>query len=131
MSCIKYNINSFQCLSFRNIALHLINNSVTSLYNQFVHFTSSLHCFLSSSSAKANPYPGISTIWNNLPTLKKLSCCVRPGLSDVRTIVDSATELIKLDLPTFERPTNAISSNDSGGMEVGTLAPAKNESKGN
>lgn len=93
----------------------------------------------------------MSTIWNNLPTLKKLSCCVRPGLSEVRTMVVSAKLFNKLDLPTFDLPyfktiknffliyfcrilclpTKAISSRLSGGIEVCILAPAKNESKGN
>lgn len=36
---------------------------------------------------------------------------------------------MKISIQTL--PTNAISSKDSGGKEVGTLAPAKNESKGN
>lgn len=41
---------------------------------------------------------------NNLPTLKKLICCVNPGLSDVRTMVVDAKLFNKLDLPTFDLP---------------------------
>lgn len=31
----------------------------------------------------------------------------------------------------IDLPTKAISSNDSGGNDLGVLAPAKNDSKGN
>jgi hypothetical protein len=56
---------------------------------------------------------------------------VRPGLSEVRAIADSDKVFNNDDLPTLERPTNAISSNDSAGIDCDVFAPAKNESNGN
>ena len=85
-----------------------------------------------------------------------MSCCVNPGLSDVRTVDDSASAFMSEDFPTFDRPkmqryrvlvnadyavieknyvrclpTKATSGTVSSGMEVGIMAPAKNCKSGN
>ena len=50
---------------------------------------------------------------------KKFNDCVLPGVEDVRAkpFVDS-NELIRLDLPTLERPMKAISGLGSSGQSV-------------
>ena len=46
-----------------------------------------------------------------LPAEKKISSCVRPGVLDVRaSALRPVSALIRLDLPTFERPASAISA---------------------
>src|SRR5579885_2861780 len=58
--------------------------------------------------------------------LKKLICCVRPGILEVRAsdfrLVSAFT---RLDLPTFERPANAISRPRAGGSELTEPAPER------
>src|ERR1700722_19765745 len=49
---------------------------------------------------------------------KKISCWVRPGVFEVRASARRpVSALIKLDLPTLERPANAISGAPIGGTE--------------
>src|ERR1700692_90956 len=49
---------------------------------------------------------------------KKISCWVRPGVFEVRASARRpVSALIKLDLPTLERPANAISGALIGGTE--------------
>jgi hypothetical protein len=56
-------------------------------------------------------------------TEKKFSDCVRPGVEDVRANPRTAnTELIKLDLPTFDRPRNATSGCESFGQSSSVKA---------
>jgi hypothetical protein len=50
-------------------------------------------------------------------TEKKFKDCVRPGVEDVRANPRTdSNELIKLDLPTFDRPRNATSGCESFGQ---------------
>src|SRR5215207_1546347 len=64
---------------------------------------------------------------------KKLSCCVRPGVCDVRaSALRPVNALRRLDLPTFERPANEISTPCMGGRlsmalaaHLKSAAPAK------
>jgi hypothetical protein len=52
---------------------------------------------------------------------------VRPGVPDVRASPRTESrELIKLDLPTFERPINAISGNAPLGQSAGWKLLFKN-----
>ena len=52
----------------------------------------------------------------SLPSVKKLSSRVRPGVTDTRArLVRPVSALIRLDLPTLERPAKAISGFPSGG----------------
>src|SRR5512134_3087203 len=47
---------------------------------------------------------------------KKLSCCVRPGVLEVRARpCRRVSALMRLDLPTLERPANATSRGAAGG----------------
>src|SRR6185369_8080974 len=47
---------------------------------------------------------------------KKISSCVRPGVLEVRAkALRPVRALIRLDLPTFERPAKAISRPATGG----------------
>src|SRR5580704_10065915 len=49
---------------------------------------------------------------------KKISCWVRPGVFEVRASARRpVSALIRLDLPTLERPANAISGAPIGGTE--------------
>src|ERR1700722_17656697 len=50
---------------------------------------------------------------------KKMSSCVRPGVRDVRaSAVRPVSALTSEDLPTFERPAEAISGAPTGGQAV-------------
>src|SRR5208337_5565212 len=55
-------------------------------------------------------------------TGKKLMVWVRPGVLLVLAILLPTSELIKLDLPTLERPTKAISGAPGGGNCRGSAA---------
>jgi hypothetical protein len=57
---------------------------------------------------------------------KKLIVCVRPGVELVFAIFDPTRELIKLDLPTLERPRNAISGKAGAGKWLSSLAEVRN-----
>src|SRR5580704_6791448 len=65
---------------------------------------------------------------------KKISCWVRPGVFEVRASARRpVSALIRLDLPTLERPANAISGALIGGTEssppaaeIKSHAPANN-----
>ena len=47
---------------------------------------------------------------------KKLSCCVRPGVFEVRArVLRPVSALTRLDLPTFDRPAKATSISPVGG----------------
>ena len=57
--------------------------------------------------------------------MKKISSCVRPGVREVRaSALRPVSALIRLDLPTLERPANAISVPRIGGSEAGEPAAA-------
>src|ERR1700722_1240857 len=61
------------------------------------------------------------------PSRKKLICLVAPGVCDTRaSACREVRALIRLDLPTFERPTKAISGRDSVGIASMVAAPATN-----
>ncbi len=56
-------------------------------------------------------------------TSKKLSCCVRPGVCEVRaSALRPVNALMSEDLPTLERPAKAISSPRGGGRSVAFAA---------
>src|SRR5271165_6013304 len=55
-------------------------------------------------------------------TWKKLMVWVRPGVLLVLAILLPTRALIKLDLPTFERPRKAISGAPAGGNCFGSTA---------
>ena len=58
----------------------------------------------------------MSTRRSGVPAEKKISSCVRPGVCEVRaSALRPVSALIRLDLPTFERPTKAISTPCIGG----------------
>src|SRR5882724_3533069 len=58
---------------------------------------------------------------------KKISSWVRPGVFDVRaSALRPVSALIRLDLPTFERPAKAISSPCIGGSRSSVPAAAVN-----
>src|SRR3982750_1374089 len=58
---------------------------------------------------------------------KRLICRVRPGVRDTRAkFVRFISALIRLDLPTFERPTNATSGSKDAGNASMVAAPATN-----
>src|SRR5579862_6159046 len=56
---------------------------------------------------------------------KKLMLRVRPGVELVRASLVPTRELITLDLPTFERPRNAISGTDGAGNWAASVAAAR------
>ena len=59
--------------------------------------------------------------------MKKLSDWVRPGVEDVRARPRTESrELIKLDLPTLERPKKAISGLESRGQSSSLKALLRN-----
>src|SRR5215831_5739085 len=67
----------------------------------------------------AYPKPGTSTKRKLSLMLKKFNDCVRPGVDDVRAKPRTLSrELIRLDLPTLERPRKAISGFTSSGQSV-------------
>src|SRR5215212_11812698 len=58
---------------------------------------------------------------------KKISSWVRPGVCEVRaSALREVSALIRLDLPTFERPANAISTPCIGGSRSAVPAAAAN-----
>src|ERR1019366_1442023 len=57
-------------------------------------------------------------------TWKKLMVCVRPGVLLVGAILAPTSELMRLDLPTLERPRKAISGAPAGGNCRGSTAAA-------
>src|SRR6266545_723082 len=69
----------------------------------------------------------MSTSVRGLPAPKKISSWVRPGVCDVRaSALRPASALIRLDLPTFERPAKAISMPRIGGSRSTVAAAAAN-----
>ena len=59
------------------------------------------------------------------PPVKKISSWVRPGVREVRaSALRPVSALIRLDLPTLERPAKAISTPRIGGSEATELAAA-------
>src|ERR1051325_635572 len=76
---------------------------------------------------RAYPKPGKSTNRSCLLISKKLSDCVRPGVEDVRARPRTESrELIRLDLPTLERPKKAISGFASRGQSASVNALLRN-----
>src|SRR4029078_12082925 len=67
----------------------------------------------------------MSTTLRWSPPLKNMSSCVRPGVREmlVRFLLP-VSALIRLDLPTFERPANAISTPFITGRDAGEDAAA-------
>src|SRR5690242_11566936 len=57
---------------------------------------------------------------------KKLMLRVRPGVELVRASLVPTSELITLDLPTLERPRNAISGKPGAGNWAASVAAARN-----
>ena len=56
--------------------------------------------------------------------MKKLSSRVRPGVTETRArLVRPASALIRLDLPTFERPAKATSARPSFGRSATLTTP--------
>src|SRR5262245_26018144 len=69
----------------------------------------------------------MSTMLRLPPPEKKMSSCVRPGVREMRArFLRPVSALIRLDLPTFERPAKAISMPRIGGSEAGEAAAATN-----
>src|SRR5882672_7131515 len=61
------------------------------------------------------------------PPEKKISSRVRPGVCETRaSALRPASALIRLDLPTLERPANAISMPRIGGSDADELAAETN-----
>src|SRR5277367_45957 len=61
------------------------------------------------------------------PSRKKLIWRVRPGDCETRaSALRPVSALMRLDLPTFERPTKAISGSSGGGIASLFAAPAMN-----
>src|SRR3954463_1329593 len=52
--------------------------------------------------------------------------CVRPGLELVLAILVPSRELMRLDLPTLERPRNATSGSAGAGKWAGSVAEGMN-----
>src|SRR3954470_8967371 len=83
----------------------------------------------------AYPYPGRSakiSSGRGFPghrISKKLMLRVRPGVELVRASLVPTSELITLDLPTFERPRNAISGSVATGKWATSVAAAKNRER--
>src|SRR5215472_565681 len=83
----------------------------------------------------AYPYPGRSakiTSGRGLPgqrISKKLMLRVRPGVELVRASLVPTRELITLDLPTFDRPRNAISGRLGAGNCATSVAAVKNRER--
>src|ERR1044072_4796531 len=76
---------------------------------------------------RAYPKPGKSTKRKRSLMVKKFNVCVRPGVDDVRASPRTESrELIKLDLPTFERPRKAISGLGSRGQSASLKALFRN-----
>src|SRR6185437_13332021 len=69
----------------------------------------------------------MSTSVRLAPLEKKISSFVRPGVRDVRArALRPVSALIRLDLPTLERPASAISMPRIGGSELSELAAETN-----
>src|SRR5215213_3787903 len=65
----------------------------------------------------------MSTRWKRSLMVKKLSCCVRPGVCEVRaSVFRPVSALTRLDFPTLERPAKAISTLLMGGRFLRELA---------
>ncbi len=64
----------------------------------------------------AYPYPGQSTtVASVLSSPKQFNSCVRPGVLETSaSFLRPARALSNEDLPTFDRPMNAISALESG-----------------
>src|SRR6185312_14108017 len=61
----------------------------------------------------------MSTSVSGPPPVKKISSWVRPGVCEVRaSALRLVSALIRLDLPTLERPANAISTPAAGGSDA-------------
>src|SRR5689334_9361899 len=81
------------------------------------------------------PYPGRSaktTSGCGFPahrTSKKLIARVRPGVELVLAIFVPSRELMRLDLPTFERPRNATSGNAGAGKWSTLVAEVMNRER--
>src|SRR5271169_228555 len=86
------------------------------------------HSVLIALGTRAYPYPGRSTKKNSgfgLPgrrNSKKLMVWVRPGVLLVFAILSATSELMRLDLPTLERPRKAISGALGAGNCLGSAA---------
>src|SRR4029079_11972223 len=74
----------------------------------------------------AKPYPGRSTRYTGCAAARAtrytFASRVLPGVALVRAMRCRTSALIRLDLPTFERPTNAISGSRSAGKSAATAA---------
>src|SRR5690348_6153197 len=69
----------------------------------------------------------MSTRLSAPPPAKKISSCVRPGVREVRaSALRPVSALIRLDLPTLERPAKAISTPRIAGSDAGEAAAALN-----
>src|SRR5665213_3446810 len=69
----------------------------------------------------------MSTTLSGPPALKKISSWVRPGVREMRArFLRPVSALIRLDLPTLERPASAISTPRIGGSETADPAAAVN-----
>src|SRR5580700_54974 len=87
----------------------------------------------------AYPYPGRSAkiitglgfIFRPAPSCsaKKLMARVRPGVDDVCACFDPSSALMSEDLPTFDRPRNAISGALNVFASVGKCATSVAESR--
>src|ERR1700752_1592026 len=79
------------------------------------------------SGTRAYPNPGKSTKRTRSLMVKKFSDCVRPGVEEVRARPRTESrELIRLDLPTFERPRKPISGLESRGQSASWKALLRN-----
>src|SRR6185437_435078 len=69
----------------------------------------------------------MSTTLRGPPPVKKINSWVRPGVREVRArFLRPVSALIRLDLPTLERPANAISTPRIGGSDTAEPAAAVN-----
>src|SRR5437016_6089401 len=69
----------------------------------------------------------MSTTLSLSPPVKKTSSCVRPGVREMRArLLRPVSALIRLDLPTLERPAKATSTPCIGGNEAGAPAAPTN-----
>src|SRR6185437_5358760 len=67
----------------------------------------------------------MSTTLRGPPPVKKISSWVRPGVREVRArFLRPVSALIRLDLPTLERPDSAISAPRIGGRDTAEPAAA-------
>ena len=64
-----------------------------------------------------------------LEILKKLICCVLPGVFETLAILLFTRALIRLDFPTLDLPTNANSGRSKYGIESSVAAPARNSTR--